>query len=238
MTPQPSSLIDARRNRLLAELPDADWQRWQPQAEAVALRSGQVLCEAGARIAHIYFPVSAVVSLLLLTQEGASAEIAVVGHDGAVGVSLVMGGESMPTRAVVQSSGLACRVPVPWVRDEVQQAGAALGVLLRYTQALMGQVAQTAACNRYHSVDQLLCRRLLAGLDRSSSDELEMTQEGVAQLLGVRREGVTAAAMRLQQAGVIRYRRGHIAVLDRGRLEQLTCEHHAAVAEPRVAVNA
>jgi len=196
VAPPYSPPSDPRRNRLLAELPDADWQRWQPQLEAVTLRSGQVLCEVGAKLAHVYFPVSAVVSLLLLTQEGASAEIAVVGHDGAVGMSLVMGGDAMPSRAVVQSSGLACRVPASWVRDEVQQAGAALGVLLRYTQALMGQVAQTAACNRYHSVDQLLCRRLLAGLDRSSGDELEMTQESVAQLLGVRREGVTAAALR------------------------------------------
>ena len=220
----PQHLSDLRLNRLLAALPDADRAQWQPYLEAVDLRAGQVLSESGATSAHAYFPTTAIVSLLYRTEDGAAAEIAVVGNDGVVGMSLFMGGAATPGQAVVQSAGLAYRMNARAVRDAVQRSGPALTTMLRYAQALIAQVAQTAVCNRYHSIDQQFARRLLVGLDRSASDELVMTQEGVAQLLGVRREGVTAAALRLQEAGVIRYRRGHIAVLDRPRLEQQACE--------------
>ena len=216
-----------RQNRLLAELPEAEWQRWQAQLEAVDLRLGQVLCGSGSEPEYAYFPASAIVSLVYMTQDGASNEIAVVGNEGVVGISLFMGGIATPSEAVVQSAGLAYRLRAQIVTKEALRAGPVLSVLLRYTESLIAQVAQTAACNRYHSVDQLLCRRLLMGLDRAPSGDIVMTQELASSLLGVRREGVTAAASRLQQAGVIRYSRGRIAVLDRERLEQLTCEFHA-----------
>jgi CRP-like cAMP-binding protein len=218
---------DPRRNQLLAALPAADWARWQPQLEAVTLQQGQVLCEAGAAPSSLIFPTTAIVSLLYTTQDGESAEFAVVGNDGVVGVSLFMGGHATPARAVVQSAGEGFRLRPQAFSADARSGGPALQLLLRYAQALMAQVAQTAMCNRYHSIDQQLCRRLLLSLDRSPSDELLMTQEALSNLLGVRREGVTAAAYKLLQAGVIRYHRGRIAVLDRNRLEQHSCECYA-----------
>ncbi len=219
--------VHPRQNQLLAALPDSEWARWQSDLEPVELLQGMVLCESGKLPAYAYFPTTAVVSLLNMTEDGASSEIAVVGNDGVVGISLFMGGNAMPSRAVVQSAGQGYRLRAQVVKNEVNRAGPALLVLLRYTHAMLAQVAQTAACNRYHSIDQQLCRRLLLGIDRLPSDELAMTQELLARLLGVRREGVTAAALKLQHAGVIRYSRGHIAVLDRPQLEQRTCECYA-----------
>ena len=209
-----------RDNQLLAGLGDAEWGRWLPYLEAVDLPLGQVLSESGRAPAYVYFPTTAIVSLLYVTEDGASSEIAVVGKDGVVGISLVMGGNATPSQAVVQNAGRAYRLRAQAVKEEVDRAGPVLMMLLRYTQTLMAQVAQTAACNRYHSIDQLLCRRLLMGLDRLPSAAMVMTQELLANLLGVRREGVTAAALKLQQAGVIRYSRGRIDVLDRSGLEQ------------------
>jgi CRP-like cAMP-binding protein len=216
-----------RQNQLLAALPAAEWARWQPQLEAVELHHDQVLCEAGAAPTCLIFPTTAIVSLIYTTQDGASSEFAVVGHDGVVGVSLFMGGHATPARAVVQSAGEGFRLRPQALWPDARSGGPALQLLLRYTQALIAQVAQTALCNRYHSIDQQFCRRLLLGLDRSATDELVMTQEALAHLLGVRREGVTAAAQKLLQAGVIRYHRGRIAVLDRQRLEQHSCECYA-----------
>lgn len=208
-----------RQNRLLATLPDAEWARWEPSLELVELNLGQVLNESGRTSPYVYFPTTAIVSLLYMTQDGSSSEVAVVGNDGVVGISLFMGGNTTPSQAVVQSAGLGYRLRAQLVKDEVDRAGAVLHMLLQYTQAMIAQVAKTAACNRYHSIDQLMCRRLLLGLDRLPSDMLLMTQELMANLLGVRREGVTAAALKLQQAGIIRYSRGQIVVLDRPRLE-------------------
>ena len=216
--------FDPRQNHLLAALPDAEWRRWQTDLEAVDMPRGMVLSESGSTPAHAYFPTTAIVSLLNMTEDGASSEIAVVGNEGVVGISLFMGGDATPSQAVVQSAGHGYRLRAQVVKNEVSRASPVLTMLLRYTQTMIAQVGQTAACNRYHSIDQQLCRRLLLGLDRLPSDELAMTQELLASLLGVRREGVTAAALKLQQAGVIRYSRGHIAVLDRRRLEQRTCE--------------
>jgi CRP-like cAMP-binding protein len=218
---------DQSTNQLLAALPAAEWARWQDDLEAVELTLGQVLCEAGDMPAFVYFPTTAIVSLLVVTEDGGSTEIAVVGHDGLIGISLLLGGTAMPSRAVVQSAGWVYRLRAHVIKNEIARGGAALRMLLAYTQALMEQVAQTAACNRYHSIDQLLCRRLLMGLDRAPDNALRMTHELMANLLGVRREGVTAAALRLQQAGVIRYRRGRIDVLDRGRLELGSSERQA-----------
>jgi len=223
-----SHACDPRRNQLLAALPDADWKRWQPHLEPVELQLGQVLCEPGCTPAYVVFPTTAIVSLLYMTQDGASAEFAVVGNDGVVGISLFMGGNATPSQSVVQSAGQGYRLHARAVKNEADRGGPVLSMLLRYTQAMIAQVAQTALCNRYHSIDQQLCRRLLLSLDRLPSDELVMTQELAASLLGVRREGVTAAALKLQQAGVIRYSRGHIAVLDRRRLEERSCECYAA----------
>lgn len=218
---------DPRQNHLLCALPSLEWARWAPQLERVDLALGQVLSESSGMPTFVYFPVTAVVSLLYMTREGGSAEIAVIGHDGVVGISLLMGGNATSSRAVVQSAGQAYRLRASVAMNEVSQGGPVLNVLMRYTQSLIAQVSQTAVCNRYHSIDQQLARRLLLGLDRSTSGELMMTQELAANLLGVRREGITAAAHKLQLAGVIRYRRGHIAVLDRKRLEQRTCECYA-----------
>lgn len=217
-----------RQNQLLATLTAAEWARWQPDMEPVDLRFGQVLCESGGKPEYAYFPTTAIVSLLYVTHDGASAEIAVVGNDGVVGISLFMGGDTTPSQAMVQSAGRGYRLRAQAVKNEVDRAGPVLDMLLRYTQAMIAQVAQTAVCNRYHSIDQQLCRRLLLGLDRLPSDELAMTQALAAELLGVRREGVTAAALKLQEAGVIRYSRGHISVLDRQRLEERTCECYSA----------
>lgn len=215
-------------NQVLDGLTAAEWLRWQPHLVPVDLAAGQVLCESGSAPAFVYFPRTAIVSLLYVTQDGESAEFAVVGHDGLVGISAFMGGHAMPSLAVVQGAGQAWRISAQVVRSEALAAGPVLRTLLRYTQALIAQVAQTAMCNRYHAIDMRLCRRLLLGLDRSAGNELLMTQEGLAQLLGVRREGVTAAALKLQLAGVIRYSRGRIAVLDRRRLEQRSCECYAS----------
>ena len=220
--PDPSS------NHLLAALPEAEWQRWQPLLEAVEMPLGQVLYESGSTLSHVYFPTTSIVSLLYVMEDGASAEIAVVGNEGLVGVSLFMGGESTPSRAVVQSAGQGYRLASETIKAEFNRAPV-LHLLLRYTQALITQMAQTAVCNRHHSLDQQLCRWLLLSLDRLQGNELVMTQELIANMLGVRREGVTEAALKLQEAGLIRYARGRIRVLDRTGLEARTCECYAVV---------
>jgi CRP-like cAMP-binding protein len=220
---------EARRNHLLAALPEADWQRWQPQLEWVPLPLGQVLYESGCTMSHVYFPTDAIVSLLYVMADGASAEIAVVGNEGVVGISLFMGGGSTPSRAVVQSAGQGWRLRAAAIRDEFNDSAPVMHLLLRYTQALITQMAQTAVCNRHHVLDQQLCRWLLLSLDRLGGDELRMTQELIANMLGVRREGVTEAALKLQRDGLIRYSRGHITVLDRAGLEARTCECYEVV---------
>ena len=222
-------LPDPKENQLLAALPEPEWQRWLPHLEPVPMALGQVIYESGDTLAHVYFPTNAIVSLLYVMEDGASAEIAVVGHEGVVGVSLFMGGESTPSRAVVQSAGQGFRLKAHLMKDEFNRAGPVLHLLLRYTQALITQMAQTAVCNRHHSLDEQLCRWLLLSLDRLRGNELVMTQELIANMLGVRREGVTEGALKLQQAGLIRYSRGHITVLDRAGLERATCECYAVV---------
>ncbi|MDR3446716.1 MULTISPECIES: Crp/Fnr family transcriptional regulator [unclassified Dyella] len=220
---------DPRQNQLLAALPGAEWARWAPHLESVDMPLGKVLYESGSRLSHVYFPTTSIVSLLYVMEDGASAEIAVVGNEGIVGISLFMGGESTPSRALVQSAGQGFRLKADLMLQEFNRAGPALHLLLRYTQALITQMSQTAVCNRHHSLDQQLCRWLLLSLDRLHSKELVMTQELIANMLGVRREGVTEAAGNLQQAGLIRYQRGHITVLDRAGLEKRTCECYAVV---------
>src|SRR5437867_5616489 len=220
---------DPRQNHLLAALPAAESERLYPHLELVPMPLGEALYESDGHLQHVYFPTTSIVSLLYVLEDGASAEIAVVGHEGIVGISLFMGGESTPSRAVVQSAGRAFRLKANVMIQEFNRAGPVLHLLLRYTQALITQMAQTAVCNRHHSLDQQLCRWLLLSLDRLHSDELVMTQELIADMLGVRREGVTEAAGHLQDAGLIRYRRGRITVLDRRRLEQRTCECYAVV---------
>ncbi|MGC1523425.1 MAG: Crp/Fnr family transcriptional regulator [Steroidobacteraceae bacterium] len=214
---------------MLAALPDPEWQRWLPELESVDMPLGQVLYESGNTLSHVYFPTTSIVSLLYVMLDGASAEIAVVGNEGIVGVSLFMGGGSTPSRAVVQSAGEGLRLNARVLKDEFNQNGPVLHLLLRYTQALITQMAQTAVCNRHHSLDQQLCRWLLLSLDRLQGDELVMTQELIANMLGVRREGVTEAALNLQKGGLIRYARGRISVLDRAGLERRTCECYAVV---------
>jgi CRP-like cAMP-binding protein len=206
-----------------------EWQRWLPLLEPVDMPLGLVLYESGGTLSHVYFPTTAIVSLLYVMENGASAEIAVVGNDGIVGISLFMGGESTPSRAVVQSAGAGFRLRAQVVKDEFNRAGPVLHLLLRYTQALITQMAQTAVCNRHHSLDQQLCRWLLLSLDRLQDNELVMTQELIANMLGVRREGVTEAALKLQQDGMIRYARGRITVIDRSAIERRTCECYAVV---------
>jgi len=190
---------------------------------------GQVLYESGTTLSHVYFPTTSIVSLLYVMENGSSAEIAVVGNEGLVGISLFMGGGSTPSRAVVQSAGEGLRLDAKTLKTEFDQNGPVLHLLLRYTQALITQMAQTAVCNRHHSLDQQLCRWLLLSLDRLQGDELVMTQELIANMLGVRREGVTEAALNLQRVGLIRYARGRISVLDRAALEKRTCECYAVV---------
>ena len=224
-----TSTPEPRKNQLLAALPAAEWERWLPQLEWVEMPLGQVLYESGTTLSHVYFPLTAIVSLLYVMENGASAEIAVVGNEGIVGISLFMGGESTPSRAVVQSAGHGFRLNAQTMKDEFNRAGPVLHLLLRYTQALITQMAQTAVCNRHHSLDQQLCRWLLLSLDRLQGNDLVMTQELIANMLGVRREGVTEAALKLQKVGLIRYARGHISVLDRAGLEQRTCECYAVV---------
>jgi CRP-like cAMP-binding protein len=216
---------DARQNHLLAMLPDADWQRWAALLEQVKLHRGQVLCESGCAPSHVYFPTSAVVSLLYNTMDGQSCEVAVVGREGLTGICLFTGGNSTANQVVVQTAGSAFRIPAHAVKQEIAQCTAVYSMMLHCVQALMAQVAHTAACHRFQSIDQLLCRRLMQGLDRSASDTLPMTHELVASLLGVRREGVTSAALRLQEDGLIVYRRGHISVLDRARLAERARPH-------------
>jgi CRP-like cAMP-binding protein len=220
---------DLKENSLLAALPDAEWKRWLPQLERVEMPLGQVLYEAGDTLKYMYFPITSIVSLLYVMENGASAEIAVVGKEGLVGVSLFMGGESTSSRAVVQSAGHGCRLNSKVMKSEFDKAGPVLHLLLRYTQALLTQMAQTAVCNRHHALDQQLCRWLLLSLDRLDGNELVMTQELIANMLGVRREGVTEAALQLQKESLIRYARGHITVLDRKGLEKRTCECYAVV---------
>jgi CRP-like cAMP-binding protein len=216
-------------NHLLAALPPAERARWLPSLEPVAMPLGQVLYESGMAMTHVYFPATSIASLLYVMEDGASAEIALVGNEGIVGVSLFMGGETTPSRSVVQSAGQGFRLPAHVLKAEFGRSGAVMHLLLRYTQALITQMAQTAVCNRHHSLDQQLCRWLLLSLDRLQGSDLVMTQELIANMLGVRREGVTEAASNLQRAGLIAYRRGHITVLDRKGLEQRTCECYAVV---------
>jgi CRP-like cAMP-binding protein len=218
-----------QQNHILDVLPPAERERLFPHLKLVELPLGAVLYESGDTLRHIYFPTDSIVSLLYVLQDGASAEIAVVGNEGAIGVALFMGGETTTNRAIVQSAGSAYRLLGRRLKKEFERHGDLLHILLRYTQALITQMAQTAVCNRHHSVDQQLCRWLLLSLDRLSSDQLTMTQELIANMLGVRREGVTEAAGKLQKLGVIKYARGQITVLDRPRHEQLSCECYGVV---------
>jgi len=217
------------QNYLLGALPAAEAQRWMPLLESVDLPLGHVLYESGAALDHVYFPTTAIISLLYVMENGASAEIAVVGNEGILGVSLFMGGESTPSRAVVQSAGHGFRLKANILKEEFNRAGPVLHLLLHYTQALITQMAQTAVCNRHHTLDQQLCRWLLLSLDRLAGNQLVMTQELIANMLGVRREGVTEGALKLQRAGLISYARGHITVLDRAGLEKRSCECYSVV---------
>jgi CRP-like cAMP-binding protein len=214
---------------LLAALPDEELQRWVPLLEIVELPLGLVLYESGRTLSHAYFPTTAIVSLLFVLEDGDSAEIAVVGNEGVVGVSLFMGGESTPSRAVVQSAGRGLRLTSSAIKEAFNRNGLVMHLMLRYTQALITQMSQTAACNRHHTLDKQLCRWLLLSMDRLRGNELVMTQELIANMLGVRREGVTEAALKLQAAGLIQYARGHITILDRPGLERRTCECYAVL---------
>jgi CRP-like cAMP-binding protein len=218
-----------RQNHLLDALPIPDYERLEPHLELVPLRLGDVLYEPGIQLRYVYFPTTSIVSLLYVMEDGASAEIAIVGNEGILGISLFMGGETTPSRAVVQSAGHGYRLKAQLLKNEFGRFGPLLHLLLRYTQALITQMAQTAVCNRHHSIDQQLCRWLLLSLDRLSTNQLAMTQELIANMLGVRREGVTEAAGKLQNAGLIRYRRGKITVLDRPGLEARCCECYEVV---------
>lgn len=222
-TPKPE------QNHLLAALPPEVRDRVFPQLELVSLPLGKVLYESGDALRHVYFPTDSIVSLLYVMEDGASAEISVVGNEGLIGVALFMGGESTPSRAIVQSAGSAYRLLGQSLKDEFNRHGALLLLMLRYTQSLITQMAQTAVCNRHHHIDQQLCRWLLLSLDRLPTNRLTMTQELIANMLGVRREGVTEAAGKLQALGAIRYSRGAITVLDRARIEKLCCECYAVV---------
>jgi CRP-like cAMP-binding protein len=217
------------QNHLLDALPAGDYTRIKSHLELIPMPLGEVLYEPGARLQYVYFPTTSIVSLLYVMEDGASAEIAVVGNEGMLGISLFMGGETTPSHAVVQSGGYGVRLKARLLKEEFARFGPMMHLLLRYTQALITQMAQTAVCNRHHSVDQQLCRWLLLSLDRLASNELSMTQELIANMLGVRREGVTEAAGKLQDAGLIRYNRGKITVLDRPRLEARSCECYQVV---------
>ena len=224
-----SSLHTPKQNHLLDALPAGDYERLAPYLELVPMRLGDVLYESGVQLRYVYFPTTAILSLLYVMEDGASAEIAIVGNEGILGISLFMGGETTPSRAVVQSAGHAFRLKADLLKTEFGRFGPTMHLLLRYTQALITQMAQTAVCNRHHSVDQQLCRWLLLSLDRLQTNELSMTQELIANMLGVRREGVTEAAGKLQDAGLISYKRGQITVLDRPRLEARSCECYQVV---------
>jgi CRP-like cAMP-binding protein len=223
------AVADPKRNHIIAALPVVEFQRWLPQLERVEMLSGQVLHGSDATLEHVYFPATSIVSLLYVMESGASAEIAVVGNEGVVGISLFMGGESTPSRAVVRSAGQGYRLSAQMIKEEFDRSGPVMHLLLRYTQALITQMSQTAVCNRHHSLDQQLCRWLLLSLDRLAGNDLVMTQGLIANMLGVRREGVTESALKLQNAGLICYARGHITVLDRPGLEKRTCECYAVV---------
>ena len=217
------------QNHLLASLPTAEFDRIAPYLERVEMPLGEVFYESGGQLQHVYFPASAIVSLHYMTESGASAEMAGVGNEGVLGVSLFMGGNTTPSWATVSTGGSGYRLKGHLMMEEFNRAGPFMRLMLRYTQSLMTQMAQTAVCNRHHSVDQQLCRWLLSTLDRSTSNELTLTQELIASKIGVRREGITAAAGDLQQGGYIRYRRGHITVLDRAGLEAQVCECYDVV---------
>lgn len=223
------SVAEARLNLLLGALSDGILMRWLPDLECVEMPLGEVLYESGETINFVYFPTTAIVSLLYVMEDGASAEIAVVGNEGVVGIFMVMGDGSAASRALVQGGGAGLRMPAKEFKKEFNRSAIVLHLMLRYAQALMTQITQTAVCNRHHSLDQQLCRWLLLSLDRRSGDELIMTQELIAKMLGVRREGVHEAASKLQDAGLIHYARGHIHVLDRKELEKRSCECYAAV---------
>lgn len=216
-------------NRLLCELPDEVKLRLFPHLELIELKLGQVISEAGSKLRYVYFPIDSIISLLYVMESGASAEIAVVGNDGMIGVALFMGGESTTSRAVVQSAGFAYRLFGQRLKDEFNRHGALLHLLLRYSQVLLTQMAQTAVCNRHHTIEQQLCRWLLLSIDRLPSDHVLMTQELIANMLGVRREGVTDAAGKLQRMGIINYSRGHIEVINRPLLEKTCCECYGVV---------
>jgi CRP-like cAMP-binding protein len=217
------------QNDLLAALPQAVFKQLSDHLELVPMPIGQVLYESGARLRYVYFPTTSIVSILFVMENGSSAEIAIVGNEGILGVSIFMGGETTTSRAVVQSAGFGYRLKSKLLMDEFNKGGPVLHLLLRYTQALLTQMSQTAACNRHHTLDQQLCRWLLLSLDRLNSNDLVMTQELIANMLGVRREGVTEAAEKLQKAGLINYTRGHITVIDRPGLEAQACECYAVV---------
>lgn len=222
-------LASPLRNRLLAALPPEDYARLAPDLELVSMLVGDVICESSAQMSHAFFPTTAIVSLQYVMENGASTAILVVGNEGLLGISLFMGAESMPSRSLVQSAGYAYRLPRQRVKEEFNRHGQLLMLMLRYTQALITQVSQTAVCNRHHSIDQQLCRWLLLSIDRLSHNHLTMTQEFIGNMLGVRREGVTHAALKLQQLGAISYSRGLIKVLDRAKLESLSCECYSVV---------
>ena len=230
MRPMLSAALDSpKENQLLAALPEESYRALLPSLERVPLPLGMAVYESGAKQGFVYFPTSAIVSLLYVLADGASAEIAITGREGLVGIALFMGGETTPSRAVVQSAGHGYRLRADVLKKAFESGGALQHLLLRFTQALITQMTQTAVCNRHHAVDQQLCRWLLLSLDRLPSDELVMTQELIANMLGVRREGVTEAAGKLQAEGLIRYSRGHITVLDRAQLEARVCECYAVV---------
>ena len=216
-------------NRLLARLPRDEYERILPHLERVSFSLGEVVYESGGQMAHVYFPTNAIISLLYVMENGSSAEMGMAGNEGLVGVALFMGGDTMPNRAVVQSAGDAVRMRAKLLQGEFKRGGAFQRLLLRYTQALITQMSQTAVCNRLHTIEQQLCRWLLLSRDRLDSDELVMTQELIANMLGVRREGVTAAAGRLQEQGLIGYVRGRIRILDRPGLEAVVCECYRVV---------
>ena len=223
------ALDEVKRNRLLAALPEEELKRWLPHLELFDMPLGQVLYESGTTEQYVYFPISAIVSLLYVMENGDSAEIAVTGNEGVVGVSLFLGGNSTPSRAVVQSAGKGFRLMAKAIKEAFDRSDPVTHLLLRFAQALMAQISQTAVCNRHHSLDQQLCRWLLLSLDRLPGNDLVMTQNLIANMLGVRREGVTEGALKLQSAGLIRYARGRISVLDRAGLEKRSCECYDVV---------
>ena len=223
------AIMTPKQNHLLAALPEEIFERLSPHLELVSMPLGEVLYESGAQLYYVYFPATAIVSLHYLLESGASAEIAGVGNEGILGISIFMGGNTTPSLATVQTAGSGYRLKARLMMEEFNRAGPMMRLMLRYTQALMTQISQTAVCNRHHSIEQQLCRWLLLNLDRLPSMELTITQELIASMLGVRREGITEAAGNLQRAGLISYRRGHITVLDRPGLETHSCECYLVV---------